>query len=167
MVFQSHQKANTMLSALVIPPRPSLLRWDWLPNYAGLAVQGIWRTIWLLVVTSALALALAIPLGLWQAAGPLWLGVPAKIFCTIIRGTPLLLQLWLLYFGLGSLFPQFPWIRESFLWPYLRQAWPYGVLSLTLSYAGYEGEVMRGGAVGVVLVTTDVDWNSASPNPVV
>ena len=98
---------------------------------------------------AALGFALAVPLGLWQAAGPRWLGIPAKIFCTIIRGTPLLLQLWLLYYGLGSLFPQFPWIRESFLWPYLRQAWPYAVLSLTLSYAGYEGEVMRGAFAGV------------------
>ena len=45
--------------------------------------------------------------------GPRWfLSIPAKVFCTIIRGTPLLLQLWLLYYGLGSLFPQFPWIRE-------------------------------------------------------
>ena len=70
-------------------------------------------------------------------------------FCTIIRGTPLLLQLWLLYYGLGSLFPQFPWIRHSELWPYLRQAWPYAVLSLTLSFAGYEGEVMRGAFAGV------------------
>ncbi|MGN6146786.1 MAG: ABC transporter permease [Mesorhizobium sp.] len=126
-----------------------LMRWDWLPQYMPLAIQGIWRTIWLLVVTSVLGISLAIPLGLAQAAGPAWLAAPAKAFCTIIRGTPLLLQLWLLYYGLGSLFPQFPWIRDSFLWPYLRQAWPYGVLSLTLSYAGYEGEVMRGAFAGV------------------
>jgi polar amino acid transport system permease protein len=59
------------------------------------------------------------------------------------------LQLWLLYFGLGSFFPQFPWIRESELWPILRQAWPYAVLALTLSVAGYEGEVMRGAFKGV------------------
>ena len=71
------------------------------------------------------------------------------MFCTVIRGTPLLLQLWLLYFGLGSLFPQYPWLRESFLWPYLRQAWPYAVLALTLSTAGYVGEVMRGAFAGV------------------
>ena len=42
------------------------------------------------------------------------------------------------------LFPQIPWIRETELWPYPRQAWPYAVLALTLSFAGYEGEVMRG-----------------------
>jgi polar amino acid transport system permease protein len=120
------------------------LRWDWLPKYLPLAAEGIWRTIWILVVTATLGFLLAIPLGLAQAAGPWYLAAPARAFCTVIRGTPLLLQLWLLYYGLGSLFPQFPWIRQSDLWPILRQAWPYAVLALTLSFAGYEGEVMRG-----------------------
>lgn len=125
------------------------MRWDWLPRYYGLALQGIWRTVWILVITCVLGIMLAVPLGLAQAAGPWWLAAPARGFCTMIRGTPLLLQLWLLYYGLGSLFPQFPWIRHSELWPYLRQAWPYAVLSLTLSYAAYEGEVMRGAFAGV------------------
>ncbi|AVO39728.1 ABC transporter permease [Pukyongiella litopenaei] len=125
------------------------LRWDWIPHYAPLALQGLWRTVWILVVTTVLGFLLAIPLGLAQAAGPWYLAAPARVFCTVIRGTPLLLQIWLLYYGLGSLFPQFPWIRSSELWPYLRQAWPYAVLALTLSYAGYEGEVMRGAFAGV------------------
>jgi polar amino acid transport system permease protein len=125
------------------------LRWDWLPRYSDLAMAGLWRTIWILVVTGTLGFLLAIPLGLAQAVGPWYLAAPARAFCTIIRGTPLLLQLWLLYYGLGSLFPQYPWIRESELWPYLRQAWPYAVLALTLSFAGYEGEVMRGAFKGV------------------
>ena len=120
------------------------LRWDWLPKYMPLAIEGLWNTIWILLVTTVLGFLLAIPLGLAQAVGPWYLAAPARAFCTVIRGTPLLLQIWLLYYGLGSLFPQFPWIRSSELWPYLRQAWPYAVLALTLSYAGYEGEVMRG-----------------------
>ncbi|TDE37915.1 ABC transporter permease [Antarcticimicrobium sediminis] len=120
------------------------LRWDWLPHYMPLAIAGLWTTLWILVVTTVLGFLLAVPLGLAQAVGPWYLAVPARMFCTVIRGTPLLLQLWLLYYGLGSLFPQFPWIRSSELWPYLRQAWPYAVLALTFSYAGYEGEVMRG-----------------------
>jgi polar amino acid transport system permease protein len=37
-----------------------------------------------------------------------------------------------------------PEIRESFLWPLLRDAFPYAVLAFTLSVAGYEGEVLRG-----------------------
>lgn len=120
------------------------LRWDWIPQYAGEMAQGVWRTIWLLVLSVAIGMALAIPLGLAQAAGPWWLAAPARAFCTVVRGTPLLLQIWLLYYGLGTLFPQYPWIRNSDLWPILRQAWPYALLALSLSYAGYEGEVMRG-----------------------
>ena len=120
------------------------MRWHWIPRYADLAVQGIWRTLWLLGASCIIGFAMAVPLGLAQAAGPRVLAVPARAFCTVIRGTPLLLQLWLIYFGLGSLFPQFPLIRESELWPYLRQAWPYALLALSLSFAGYEGEVMRG-----------------------
>lgn len=147
--LKPHRVVLILVALAIVLGSIFFMRWDWLPHYLPLALQGIWRTLWLLVVTSVLGIALAVPLGLAQAAGPWYLAAPAKAFCTVIRGTPLLLQLWLLYYGLGSLFPQFPWIRESFLWPYLRQAWPYGVLSLTLSYAGYEGEVMRGAFAGV------------------
>ncbi|WP_245516200.1 ABC transporter permease [Ancylobacter aquaticus] len=125
------------------------MRWDWLPNYAGAIVWGVGVTLAMLASTSILGFFLAVPLGLAQVTGPWWLCVPARGFCTVIRGTPLLLQLWLLYFGLGSLFPQFPEIRQSFLWPYLREAWPYGVAALTFSFAAYEGEVMRGAFAGV------------------
>lgn len=127
------------------------LRWDWLgnPKYQALIVQGIWNTVWILVVTMLLGMLLAIPLGLAQAVGPWYLATPARVFCSVIRGTPLLLQLWLLYYGIGTLFPSIPWIRQSDLWPILRQAWPYAVLALTLSVAGYEGEVMRGAFKGV------------------
>lgn len=125
------------------------LRWDWLPEYLPLAAMGLWRTLWIMAASVVLGLALAVPLGLAQAAGPWWLAWPAQAFCTVIRGTPLLLQLWLLYYGLGSLFPGIPWLRQSDLWPILRQAWPYALLALTLSFAGYEGEVMRGAFLGV------------------
>lgn len=146
---QPHRIVLFAIAAGIVLAAIMFMRWDWLPRYLPLAIQGIWRTIWLLAVTALLGILLAVPLGLAQAAGPWFLAIPARTFCTIIRGTPLLLQLWLLYFGLGSLFPQIPWIRESFLWPYLRQAWPYGVVALTLSFAGYEGEVMRGAFAGV------------------
>ncbi|NOE17848.1 ABC transporter permease subunit [Ruegeria atlantica] len=148
-LMQPHRIVMMLIFAGIVIWCAMSLRWDWLPKYAPLALHGIWTTLWLLVVTVVLGFLLAVPLGLAQAVGPWYLAAPAKAFCTIIRGTPLLLQLWLLYYGLGSLFPQFPWIRSSELWPYLRQAWPYAVLALTLSYAGYEGEVMRGAFKGV------------------
>ncbi|MEH7827321.1 ABC transporter permease [Gemmobacter denitrificans] len=144
-----HRIVMALIALLIVGWSIYALRWDWLPNYLDLAVLGIWRTLWLLAASVVLGLALAIPLGLAQVAGPWWLDWPARAFCTVIRGTPLLLQLWLLYYGLGSLFPQIPWIRQSELWPILRQAWPYALLALTLSFAGYEGEVMRGAFKGV------------------
>jgi polar amino acid transport system permease protein len=142
--LQPHRLVLLALGIALVAWCAVALRWDWIPAYAGEMAQGVWRTIWLLVASVAIGMALAVPLGLAQAAGPWYLAWPAQGFCTIIRGTPLLLQIWLLYYGLGSLFPQFPWIRQSELWPILRQAWPYALLALSLSYAGYEGEVMRG-----------------------
>lgn len=142
--WQTHRIVLALLGLALVFWCVTQLRWDWLPKYAPLMVEGVWRTVWLLVASCILGMALAIPLGLAQAAGPWYLSAPARAFCTVIRGTPLLLQIWLLYYGLGSLFPQFPWIRQSDLWPILRQAWPYALLALTLSFAGYEGEVMRG-----------------------
>jgi polar amino acid transport system permease protein len=142
--IQPHRIVLALIGLGIVLWCATQMRWDWLPKYAPLMAEGIWRTIWLLVLSTILGMALAIPLGLAQAAGPWYLAAPARAFCTVIRGTPLLLQIWLLYYGLGSLFPQYPWIRESDLWPILRQAWPYALLALTLSFAGYEGEVMRG-----------------------
>lgn len=147
--LQPHRIVLIAIAAALVLSAAIFMRWDWLPKYYDLALLGIWRTIWILAVTVTLGFMLAVPLGLAQAAGPFWLAWPAKAFCTVIRGTPLLLQLWLLYYGLGSLFPQFPEIRNSFLWPYLRESWPYGVAALTLSFAAYEGEVMRGAFAGV------------------
>jgi len=143
-LFQTHRLVLIALFLGLVVWAALSMRWHWIPRYAPLALQGLWRTIWLLALSCAIGFVLAVGLGLAQAAGPRWLAAPARAFCTVIRGTPLLLQLWLIYFGLGSLFPHYPWIRESELWPYLRQAWPYALLALTLSFAGYEGEVMRG-----------------------
>ena len=125
------------------------LDWDWLPRYLPRLWSGLLTTLWILVASTVLGFLLAVPIGLVQVTGPAPLAWAARVFCTVIRGTPLLLQLWLLYYGLGSLFPSIPGIRDSFLWPILREAWPYALASLTLSYAGYEGEVMRGAFAGV------------------
>ncbi len=120
------------------------MHWDWLPGYIPDFIDGIIITLQLLGLSVAFGMLLAIPIGLVQVTGPRWLAIPARAFCTMIRGTPLLIQLWLLYYGLGSLFPMIPGLRESFLWPILRDAFPYAVLAFSLSVAGYEGEIMRG-----------------------
>ena len=146
--LKPHRIFLLLIAAGLIALVATSMRWYWLPNYYGALIAGIWKTLLILVVTCLLGFLLAVPIGLVQVTGPKPLSMLCQGFCTVIRGTPLLLQLWLLYYGLGSLFPQIPQIRDSFLWPYLREAWPYAVLSLTLSFAGYEGEVMRGAFAG-------------------
>lgn len=118
--------------------------WDWLPTYAFRFLEGLWITIQLFGLSLFFGFLLAIPIGLVQVTGPKWLGLLARGYCTLFRGTPLLIQLWLLYYGLGSLFPSFPGIRESFLWPILIAAFPYAVVAFSLSVAAYEGHVMAG-----------------------
>lgn len=124
-------------------------RWDWVPAYLPLLGWGMVTTLVMLAVTCLLGFFLAVPLGLAQVTGPWPLRAAASGFCTLVRGTPLLLQLWLIYYGIGSLFPHIPAIRQSVLWPYLREAWPYAVAALTISFAAYVGEVMRGAFAGV------------------
>lgn len=127
------------------------LRWDWIPQYGGMLISGVSVTLALLLSSCAAGFVLALLLGLAQALrlGPIsWL---AAGFCGIIRGTPLLLQIWLLYYGIGSLMAMNPEFRQNYpgLFHYMRQAWPYGFLSLTMSFAAYEGEVLRGAFLGV------------------
>ena len=149
--LRPHRVFLILLAAAIVLWCGWNLRWDWLanPKYQAMMVKGLWQTIWMMVVTMVIGMMLAIPIGFAQAAGPVWLAWPARVFCSVIRGTPLLLQIWMLYYGLGSLFPLFPWIKDSALWPILRQAWPYAVVALSLSVAGYEGEVLRGAFKGV------------------
>jgi polar amino acid transport system permease protein len=123
--------------------------WNWIPQYLPQLVHGLWLTLILLVTSMVFGIIMAIPIGLAQAAGPRWLAWPARGFCTFIRGTPLLVQIWFMYYGLGILFPLIPGLRESFLWPLLREGFYYAVVAFSLSFAGYEGEVMRGAFLGV------------------
>lgn len=123
--------------------------WSWLPDYWWLLVKGLWLTLELFVISCVFGMALAVPIGLVQVTGPRWLALIAHGFCTLIRGTPLLIQLWLLYFALGSVFPSIPGLRTSIFWPFLREGYYYAAVAFTLSFAGYEGEVMRGAFLGV------------------
>ncbi|MEM9732805.1 MAG: ABC transporter permease [Pseudomonadota bacterium] len=123
--------------------------WYWLPDYFWRFMEGLWVTLELLAIALFFGFLLAIPIGLVQVTGPRWLAAIARGFCTMIRGTPLLIQLWLLYYGLGSLFPYFPELRQSFLWPILREAFPYAAVAFIISVAAYEGHIMRGAFASV------------------
>ena len=119
------------------------MEWYWLAEYTPKFIDGLWITIKLLVISIVLGMSIAIPVGLVRVTGPTVLAGLAHGFCVVIRGTPLLIQLWLIYYGLGSVFPAIPGIRESFIWPLLRDAFPYAIVAFALSVGGYSGEVMR------------------------
>jgi octopine/nopaline transport system permease protein len=68
---------------------------------------------------------------------------PAFVYTFIFRGTPLLVQLYLIYYGLGQILPG-TWVRHSFLWPYMRDGLWYAVFALSLNQGAYNAEVIRG-----------------------
>lgn len=74
------------------------------------------------------------------AGGPV-LRTIAKTYIFVFRGSPLLVQMFLIFYGLG----QFAVIRNSFVWPFLREPFTCAVLSLALCTAGYSAEIFRGG----------------------
>lgn len=149
--FLPHRIALMVVFAVIVVLVATMMRWDWVPQYAGALTVGVGRTLALLFSSAIVGMIFAIPLGLAQVTGPKPLAWLAAGFCGIIRGTPLLLQLWLLYYGLGSILAANPDFRKEYpeIFYYVRQAWPYGFLALTISFAAYEGEVMRGAFKGV------------------
>jgi len=63
----------------------------------------------------------------------------------VLRGTPLLLQIFLIYYGIG----QFAVVRNSIFWPFLREPYWCAILALTLNTAAYGSEIIRGGLQSV------------------
>ncbi|WVT76470.1 ABC transporter permease (plasmid) [Sinorhizobium chiapasense] len=122
---------------------------SWVSNYWPLIAAGALQTILLLFISVTFGFVLAIGLALAQVSGPHWLRWFAKAYCTCLRGTPLLIQLWLLYYGVGSLLPMIPGLRSSFLWPIVREGFFFAAVSFTLNYAAYEAEVLRGALLAV------------------
>jgi polar amino acid transport system permease protein len=121
----------------------------WLEKYGHLFVQGAITTFWLVFLSGLLGFALAVAVGLGRVSRNLLVNAPCYLFTSVIRGTPLLVQIYFLYYGLGNLFPYIPAIRQSFLWPFLRESFWYVVLALTLSVGAYVGEIVRGALLSV------------------
>lgn len=74
-----------------------------------------------------------------------WFSYPARAYIALFRGTPLMIQMFLIYYGLG----QFPLVRESFAWTVLRSPYGCAIVSLALCTAGYTAEIIRGGLLSV------------------
>ncbi len=107
-----------------------------LPLYAS----GAWTTLRLLVASLVLGMLAAIPLAILRSMPSPWLSRPVWCFTYVIRGTPMLVQLFLLYYGLA----QFAAVRESVAWPWLSSAWFCTVAAFAINTCAYTTEILFG-----------------------
>jgi His/Glu/Gln/Arg/opine family amino acid ABC transporter permease subunit len=112
------------------------LMWESVPDLLG----GLVVTLELTLSSLLLGLVLALPLAALRTAQNPLLRLPALGYITFFRGTPLLVQIFLIYYGLG----QFEWLRAPPLWPLLREASWCAVAAFSLNTAAYTGEILRG-----------------------
>lgn len=108
-------------------------------------LMGIGLTFQLLIISAILGLILAIGLLLMRISGKWYLSWPAQVYIYVFRGTPILVQIFIVYYG----FPQLEFIRDSFLWPVFRDPFGCAIFALTLNTGAYVSEILRGGVLGV------------------
>lgn len=119
-----------------------LIVWETLPKF----LAAIPTTLLLTFSSLALGLVMAVPLAVLRLSRNPLLSMPVYGFVLMFRGTPLLVQLFLIYYGSG----QFREFFESVgLWTYFRDPWFGAILALTLNTAAYTTEIIRGGILGV------------------
>ncbi len=106
---------------------------------------GLGLTLELLLLSSVIGLVLAVITLLMRISGRWFLVTPAVVYIYIFRGTPILVQIFVIYYGL----PQFEFIREGVLWPFLREPFWCCILALSLNAGAYVSEILRGGVLGV------------------
>lgn len=124
---------------------------NWIPLDLPLIAQnfdrflvGVRVTLGLTFLSLALGAALAVPLAIARASRHRVLNPLVWTYTYVFRGTPLLVQTYLLYYGAG----QFAFIRDSWLWdPVLSQAWWCALIAFTLNTAAYSTELLRGAIV--------------------
>lgn len=107
-----------------------------LPDFA----QGLKVCLLLLALSVGTGFVLAVPLSVARVSRRPWLSRPVWLFTYVIRGTPLLVQLFLVYYG----FAQFEALRDSVLWPLLREAWFCAWLAFALNTTAYTTEIFAG-----------------------
>jgi len=105
-------------------------------------LAGLKGTIIYCVSSFPLALLLGLILALMRSSRSTWLRIPARTFIEIVRSTPILAQIFILYYGIGA----FLVILNL---PSLDNPWTAGIASLALNYSAYEAEVFRAGFLSV------------------
>lgn len=108
-------------------------------------LRGLSVTLGLTVVAMVIGTAIGLVLAIARMSDDMLFSSLAGLFIWFFRGTPLLVQLFLIYYGLG----QFEAVRDSLLWPVLREPLWCAVLALALNTTAYTAEILRGGILSV------------------
>lgn len=102
---------------------------------------GAVTTIELTLLALACGIVIAIPAALARTSRHWWVRTLPYTYIFIFRGSPLLVQMFLIYYGLS----QFTWVRESMLWPILREPYWCAIIAFALNTGAYTAEILRGG----------------------
>src|SRR6185503_11616747 len=116
--------------------RTFIERLDQYKRYIPLLLQGALVTLEISALSMALAIGLGLFLAILRVFGPGFLAWPVIALIEVIRGTPLLIQLFIIFYGLPTI-----GIRFSPLWA--------AVIGLGLNYAAYEAENYRAGTQSI------------------
>ena len=108
-------------------------------------MAGVPLTLQLAAISIVCGAILALLFAMMRLSGISVLDWIARLYVFVFRGTPLLVQIFIIYYGLS----QFSTIRYSFLWPVLREPYWCAIIALTLNNAAYASEIIRGGLLSV------------------
>lgn len=114
--------------------------WELFVKWWPKMLDGAALTLEIVAIAVLAGLLLALPLGIARASRHWQVRLLPSVYIFFFRGTPLLLQLFIVYYGLS----QFEAVRKSLLWPYLRDPYWCALLAMTLHTAAYIAEIMRG-----------------------
>ena len=110
-----------------------------------LIITALDETLLLLAISLPIGFLLSLIMALGRVSSNILISKPVAAYIFLVRGTPLLVQIYLIYFGLGSV----EYIRDSFLWILLKEPFWCGVLALTINTVAYGAEIFRGGIQSV------------------
>ncbi|ANU36739.1 ABC transporter permease [Vibrio scophthalmi] len=103
--------------------------------------EGLWTTTWLVGLALIIGLSVAIPLAIARNSHNYLLIAPSWAFIYFFRGTPLLVQLYLIYYGMDQFFP----VKDT-LWEH---AWFCALVAFVLNTSAYTAEIIRGAINGL------------------
>ena len=112
-----------------------------LERYGCRMAEGLWITLKLVGISSSLGFVLAFALALLRLRGPAPIRYAVAGYTTFFRGTPLLCQLFLIYYGLGTF--RIFW-QDVGLWWFFREPFYCALLTFVINTAAYQAEILRG-----------------------